>query len=94
MKVIVVGAGIVGVSCAIWLQRAGQEVTIVDRNGPASGTSHGNAGVLAAGAIIPVTVPGLLRRAPEMLFKSFLSRFLGCCAAHLKCCLIAMRHCF
>jgi D-amino-acid dehydrogenase len=69
MKVIVVGAGIVGVSCAIWLQRAGHEVTIVDRNGPASGTSHGNAGVLAAGAIIPVTVPGLLRRAPEMLFN-------------------------
>jgi D-amino-acid dehydrogenase len=36
MKVIVVGAGIVGVSCAIWLQRAGHVVTIVDRNGPAS----------------------------------------------------------
>jgi D-amino-acid dehydrogenase len=69
MKVIVVGAGIVGVSCAIWLQRDGHDVTIVDRAGPASGTSHGNAGVLAAGAIIPVTVPGLLRRAPAMLLN-------------------------
>ena len=67
MSVIVVGAGIVGVSCAIWLQRNGQEVTIVDRAGPASGTSHGNAGVLAAGAVIPVTTPGLLGRAPGML---------------------------
>lgn len=67
MKVIVVGAGIVGVSCAIWLQRGGHEVTIVDRAGPATGTSHGNAGVLAAAAIIPVTVPGLLRKAPGML---------------------------
>lgn len=69
MKVIVVGAGIVGVSTAIWLQRGGHDVTIVDREGPASGTSHGNAGVLAAGAIIPVTAPGLLGRAPGMLLN-------------------------
>ncbi len=67
MQIIVAGAGIVGVSCAIWLQRAGHDVTLVDRAGPASGTSHGNAGVLAAGAILPVTTPGLLRRAPGML---------------------------
>lgn len=69
MHVIVAGAGIVGVSCAIWLQRAGYEVTIVDRAGPASGTSHGNAGVLAACAVVPVTTPGLLRRAPSMLLS-------------------------
>jgi len=69
MRVIVVGAGIVGVSCAIWLQRSGHDVTIVDRSGPASGTSYGNAGVLAAGAIIPVTTPGLIKRAPGMLLN-------------------------
>jgi len=57
----------VGVSSAIWLQRAGHDVTIVDRTGPASGTSHGNGGVLAACAVIPVTTPGLLGRAPGML---------------------------
>jgi len=68
-QIIVAGAGIVGVSCAIWLQRAGHDVTIIDRAGPASGTSHGNAGVLAAGAIIPVTTPGLIGRAPGMLFR-------------------------
>ena len=67
-QVIVAGAGIVGVSAALWLQRAGHRVTLVDREGPAAGTSHGNAGILAAGAIIPVTVPGLLRKAPGMLF--------------------------
>ena len=68
MQILVAGAGIVGVSCAIWLQRAGHDVTIVDRTGPASGTSHGNAGVLATGAVVPVTVPGILRHAPRMLF--------------------------
>ncbi len=66
-NIIVAGAGIVGVSAALWLQRAGHTVTLVDREGPASGTSHGNAGVLAAGAVIPVTTPGILRRAPGML---------------------------
>jgi len=69
-KVIVAGAGINGVSSAIWLQRAGHDVILVDRAGPASGTSYGNAGVLAAGSIIPITTPGLLAKIPKMLFNS------------------------
>ncbi|CTQ51211.1 NAD(P)/FAD-dependent oxidoreductase [Jannaschia donghaensis] len=69
MEIIVAGAGIVGVSTAIWLQRAGHAVTLVDREGPGRGTSHGNGGVLAAGAVVPVTTPGLMRRAPGMLFS-------------------------
>lgn len=66
-SVLVIGAGIVGVSAAIWLQRAGHRVTLLDRIGPAGGTSHGNAGVLASGSIVPVVVPGLLAKAPRML---------------------------
>ena len=46
--IIVIGAGIVGVSTAIWLQRSGFKVTIIDQKGPATGASHGNAGILAA----------------------------------------------
>ncbi len=65
--VIVLGAGIVGVSTAIWLQRAGCQVTLIDREGPAAGTSYGNAGILAAAAVVPVTEPGLLKKAPRML---------------------------
>ncbi|MEZ5740596.1 MAG: FAD-dependent oxidoreductase [Burkholderiaceae bacterium] len=65
--VIIIGAGIVGVATAIWLQRLGRRVLLIDRAGPASGTSHGNAGVLAACSVVPVTVPGLLRKAPAML---------------------------
>ncbi|NNF92368.1 MAG: FAD-dependent oxidoreductase [Boseongicola sp.] len=66
--VVIVGAGIVGVSTAIWLLRDGHRVTLVDRKGPAEGTSHGNGGVLASSSVIPVTVPGLLKKAPRMLF--------------------------
>lgn len=68
-SVIIVGAGIVGVSCAIHLQRKGFDVTIIDRLPPGEGTSFGNAGVLAASSMIPVPVPGLLTQVPAMLTK-------------------------
>lgn len=72
----VIGAGIVGVSTAIWLQRAGFTVTIMDRSGPAAGASSGNGGVLASCSSIPVTVPGLIRRAPGMLLDKDAPLFL------------------
>ncbi len=64
----IVGAGIVGVSAAVWLQRDGHDVILIDKAGPGEGTSHGNGGVLASCSIVPVTVPGLLAKAPRMLF--------------------------
>ena len=70
--IVVVGAGIVGVSAAIWLARAGRNVTLLDRLAPGEGTSHGNAGILAACAMVPVTVPGLISKAPGYLLdKNF-----------------------
>ena len=66
--VAVIGAGIVGVSTALWLLRDGHRVTLIDKLGPGEGTSHGNGGVLASCSVVPVTVPGLLRKAPRMLF--------------------------
>lgn len=66
-KIIVIGAGIVGVSAAIWLRRAGCDVTLVDRSAPGQGTSFGNAGVLASCSMVPVTTPGLLLKGPKLL---------------------------
>jgi len=66
VKVAIVGAGIVGVATAVWLQRAGARVLLIDRGEPGSGASFGNGGVLAACAAVPVTVPGLIARAPRM----------------------------
>lgn len=69
---VVIGAGIVGVATAVWLRRAGCKVTLVDRQAPGEGTSHGNAGVLASCSMVPVTTPGLLTKAPKMLLdKNF-----------------------
>ncbi|MXZ80648.1 MAG: FAD-binding oxidoreductase [Gammaproteobacteria bacterium] len=65
--VAVIGCGIVGLSTAIWLQRTGHRVTLIDKSGPASGATFGNAGVLAACSVVPVTSPGLTRKIPKLL---------------------------
>ena len=65
--IVVVGAGIVGVSTAIWLRRAGHDVTLIDKGAPGMGASYGNAGLLAQWAVVPVTTPKLWRDAPLYL---------------------------
>jgi D-amino-acid dehydrogenase len=65
----IVGAGIVGTATAIWAQRAGMKVTLIDRLGPSEGASFGNGGVLASCAVVPVPVPGLIRQAPGYVFN-------------------------
>ncbi len=58
-NIVVVGAGICGLSAAIWLRRAGHDVTLIDKDGPGAGASYGNAGLLAEWAIVPVSGPGI-----------------------------------
>ena len=64
---VVVGAGIIGVCCALQLQREGWAVTLIDRRGPGEGASYGNGAVLTCEAVVPVQTPGILRRVPGML---------------------------
>lgn len=74
--IVIVGAGIVGISTGIWLRRFGVDVTVIDRGAPGQGTSYGNAGLLAACAMVPVTGPGLLRKATRMLLNPEFPLFL------------------
>ena len=67
--VIVLGAGIVGVSVANHLQRRGRRVVLIDRRDPGEETSFGNAGVLSRGSIVPVAFPGLIRKLPRYAFN-------------------------
>ncbi|GAA2774315.1 hypothetical protein GCM10010470_02760 [Saccharopolyspora taberi] len=60
-KVAVVGAGVVGLSTAWFLQEHGVEVTVLDRRGVAAGASWGNAGYVSPGFSIPLPEPGVLR---------------------------------
>ncbi|MFD7657500.1 NAD(P)/FAD-dependent oxidoreductase [Actinosynnema sp. NPDC059797] len=58
---VVVGAGIVGLSTAWFLQERGVAVTVVDRTAVAAGASWGNAGWIAPGLAIPLNEPSVLR---------------------------------
>ncbi|WP_112313224.1 NAD(P)/FAD-dependent oxidoreductase [Pseudogemmobacter bohemicus] len=65
--VIVIGAGVVGLSAALAIQARGLRVTVLDREGPAAGASAGNAGAFAFTDILPLASPGILRKAPKWL---------------------------
>ena len=69
MKVIVMGAGIIGVTTAWYLAKAGVEVEVIERqSGPAEETSYANAGELSFGMASPWAAPGLPLKAFKMLF--------------------------
>jgi len=55
--VIVLGAGIVGVSAAYAARQRGLSVVVVDRREPGSETSYGNAGIISSGSITPLNTP-------------------------------------
>lgn len=92
---IVVGAGVVGLSTAWFLQDRGLHVTVVDRGEVGSGASWGNAGWLSPGLALPLTSPGMLREGlrglvdpgaplsvparPDPRLWSFLLRFAAHC---------------
>ncbi|KPA73238.1 D-amino-acid dehydrogenase [Leptomonas pyrrhocoris] len=62
-KVLVVGAGMVGVSAAWHLQRRGFQVTMIDRKGPGEETSSGCAGLIQRECVMPYSIPsGFLNR--------------------------------
>lgn len=67
-QVAVIGAGIVGVSCALHLQKDGHAATLIDPRPPGTATSFGNAGGIVTGAVVPNSTPGLFRELPRMLF--------------------------
>ena len=71
MKVLVLGGGVIGVSTAYYLARAGHEVEVVDRQpGPALETSYANAGEVSPGYSAPWAGPGVPLKAMKwMLMK-------------------------
>jgi len=71
MKVLVLGAGVVGMTTAYYLWRDGHEVTVVERNaGPADETSFGNAGGLCPSFAGPWAAPGMVGKVMRMLLQA------------------------
>jgi len=93
--VAVVGAGIVGCSCALWLQKKGFSVILIDPDDPGSGTSSGNACTIADYGCIPVNSPTIFKRIPSLLFsaESPLTVDLGYAFSHLPWMIRFLRNC-
>lgn len=69
MRVVVLGAGVIGVTSAWYLAQAGHEVTVIDRQpGPALETSFANAGEISPGYASPWAGPGIPAKAIKWLF--------------------------
>ncbi|MNF23864.1 D-amino acid dehydrogenase small subunit [compost metagenome] len=64
---VVIGGGIVGVCCALYLQREGFQVTLVDPAAPGDSTAKWSCGQMAVSEVIPLSKPGILKKIPSWL---------------------------
>jgi D-amino-acid dehydrogenase len=67
-SIAVIGAGIVGLSTALYLRKDGHAVSVIDHRPPGTATSFGNAGAIVTNAIEPTSTPATLRQVPRYLF--------------------------
>lgn len=63
----VIGAGVAGLCAALYLQRSGHAVTVIDPMPPAGGTSYGNSGLISSDTAVPIALPGMLKKVPSWL---------------------------
>ncbi len=66
-RVGVIGGGMVGVCAALWLQRDGHSVFLIEPGNPGEGASFGNAGCFNGSSVTPVAMPGVIRNVPRWL---------------------------
>jgi D-amino-acid dehydrogenase len=67
--VVVIGGGVIGAACAYYLSRSGWQVTIIDKGGFGSGSSHGNCGFVCPSHILPMAEPGMVIQGLAALFR-------------------------
>ena len=67
VEVSVIGAGVIGICCALSLLEDGFTVRLIDRDDPGQGASYGNAGVISPWSFVPQSVPGLWKNIPGWL---------------------------
>jgi D-amino-acid dehydrogenase len=69
-KVIVVGGGIIGLSSAYYLQKAGHQVTVLDKSDFMDNCSYGNCGYVCPSHFIPLATPGIVRQGLKWMLNS------------------------
>jgi D-amino-acid dehydrogenase len=68
--VLILGAGVIGLACALQLLREGAQVTVIEQTAPGAGASHGNCGTITPSHAPPLTAPGVVLRALRSLLRA------------------------
>ena len=69
-QVVIIGGGIIGLSSAYYLQKAGHQVTVLDRSDFMDNCSYGNCGYVCPSHFIPLATPGIVRQGLKWMFNS------------------------
>ena len=69
-NIVIVGGGIMGLSSAYYLRKAGHQVTILDQGTMDSGASYVNAGYLTPSHIVPLAAPGVMAKGLKWMWNS------------------------
>jgi D-amino-acid dehydrogenase len=69
-NVVIIGGGIIGLSCAYYLLKEGHAITIIDKSDMSAGASYVNAGYLTPSHIIPLASPGMMAKGIKWMFNS------------------------
>lgn len=69
-KVVIAGGGIIGLSCAYYLQKKGCAVTVVDSGDMTDGCSYGNMGYISPSHFVPLATPGIIRQGVKWMMDA------------------------
>lgn len=69
-RTVIIGAGVIGLCTAWELQQRGRDVLVIDKTGPAAGSSFGNAGWVVQGYATPVPAPGIVAQSIKWMLRS------------------------
>ncbi len=69
-RTVIIGAGVIGLCTAWELQQRGRDVVVIDKTGPAAGSSFGNAGWVVRGYATPVPAPGIVAQSIKWMLRS------------------------
>ena len=70
MHTVLIGGGVIGLSCAYYLRKAGIEVTVIDRSDLSDGCSFGNMGYVSPSHFVPLATPGIIAQGLKWMMSS------------------------
>lgn len=68
--VVVIGAGVIGLGCALTLARQGRSVVVLEQGTAGSGASHGNCGTITPSHALPLAQPGVIARGLRWMLRA------------------------